>query len=270
METLTYFVPVDFSACSYNALHYATMLARCSQGKIKLCHVIDLDEIPESDNPVVVSFAMDRLIKSAEKKMRSLREIISMEGIIVKEEIIIGNLRTQLLNQIDALKPNVIVIGRNVDKKVSTGSLLRYITQNTCVPVLVIPQSHNPKIPNRAVLASDLDPRREVQFTPFFDIIKKVTHELSILNIKSGYFSNANDALNWINNLNTTYGVNAKLLPQENKNGIKGIVDFIHTNKIDLLCTVKYNHSLYDKLFDRNIANQLTSQLEVPVLVIRE
>jgi nucleotide-binding universal stress UspA family protein len=231
--------------------------------------VVDLEEIPDSENPVVVSFAIDRLIKRAGEKMKSLREIISLNGIQVKEEIVMGNVRTQLLDQIDMTKPNVIVIGRNVDKSVGTRSLLRYITQNSNVPVLVVPQSHNPKIPNRAVLASDMDPARELNFTPFFDIIKKISHELSILNIKSGYFANSGDALSWIKNLNKTYGVDAKLLHQDNATGVKGIVEFIRTHKIDLLCTVKSDKSIYHRLFDRNIANQLTSEVEVPVLVIK-
>lgn len=270
METITYFVPVDFSACSYNALHYATMLARCAPGRIHLCHVVDLEEIPDSENPVVVSFAMERLITKAEEKMKSLREIISMTGILVKEQIVMGNVKTQLMKQIDSVQPNVIVMGRNVDKKVGVGSLLRYITRNTNVPVLVIPESHNPRMPDRAVLASDMDTSREVDFAPFFEIIRRVSNELSILNIRSGFFANAGDALKWLNKLNATYGMNAKLLEhEENSSGVKGIVDFIRTHKIDLLCTVKSNKSIYDRLFDRSLANQLTSEVEVPVLVIR-
>lgn len=270
METLTYFVPIDFSACSYNALHYTTMLARCSQGVIKLCHVIDLDEIPDSENPVVVSFAIDRLVKKAEDRMKSLREIISLDGVNVKADIVMGNVHTQLMNQIETIKPNVIVMGKEVGKITGARSLLKYITRNTSVPVLMVPESHNPRIPNRAVLASDMNPEREIEFAPFIDIVKKVSHELSILNIRSGYFNNAKDTLKWINNLNETYGINAKLLSRENKNGVKSIVDFVRTNKVDLLCTVRYNTSLYDKLFDRSFTNQLTSEVEVPVLVIKE
>jgi nucleotide-binding universal stress UspA family protein len=270
MENFIYFVPVDFSACSYNALHYATMLARCSQGKINLCHVIDLEEVEDSENPVVISFMIDRLFKKTQKRMKSLREIISLEGIIVKEEIVMGNVEVQLKKQIDELKPNVIVMGRNTERKLGTQSLLKHITRNTTAPVLVVPQTHNPKIPNRAVLASDMDPNRVVEYAPFFDIIKKVSHDLSILNIRSNYFANSKEALTWVGNLNLTYGVNAKLLQQENHEGFKGIADLIRTNQIDLLCTVKHNNGFFDKFFDRNISNQLTNQADVPVLVIKE
>ena len=270
MDIITYFVPVDFSPCSYNALHYTTMLARCSQSMIKLFHVIDLEDLPDSENPVVISFAVDRLVKKAEERMKSLREIISMDGIIVKSEIAMGNVPTQLMNQIETIKPNVIVMGKDAGKPIGARSLLKYITRNSNVPVLMVPESHNPRMPCRAGLASDMKRNKEVEFGPFFDIIKKVSHELSILNVKSSYFTNAKDALHWINDLNETYGVNAKLLSQENKVGAKNIVDFVNANKVDLLCTVRYDTSLYDKLFDRNFTNQLASEAEVPVLVLKK
>lgn len=269
MKTFRYFVPVDFSACSFNALHYATMLARSSNGEIILSHIIDLDQLPESDNPVVVSFAIDRLVESAEEKLKSLREIIFLKGILVKHQVLMGNVQIQLINQISSLQPDVIVLGRDSNNP-SGQSLLKYITKNTNVPVLVVPQSHNPKVPNRAVLASDLDPKKEEKLAPFFEIIKKVSHELSILNIKSSYFSNAQEAITWIQNLNKTYGVNAKLLTPEHKDGIADLKNYIKINDVDLLCTVRYNKSIFDKLFRRRITNPLTSQLEVPVLVIKE
>jgi nucleotide-binding universal stress UspA family protein len=270
MNTFTYFVPVDFSACSYNALHYATMLALCSQGQIILSHIVDLDEIPESDNPVVINFAMDRLLKAAEERLRSLREIISLKGIVVKQQVLLGNVPLQLMKEIDEQKPDVIVIGRDTDRRLGAQSLLKYITKNTNVPVLVVPKSHNPKIPNRAVLASDLNPKKELKLAPFFEIIGNVTQELSILDIKSNYFSNAQEALSWIENLNSTYGVNARLLSPENNGGKINIKNYLQTNEVDFLCTVKHNSSMFDRFFGRSIPHQLTSQLEVPVLVIKE
>lgn len=268
METFTYFVPVDFSACSYNALHYATMLARCSPGSVKLFHVIDLEEIPDSENPVVISFAIDRLVKEAKKKMKSLREIISLEGIHVKEEIVMGNVEVQLLKEIAELKPDIVVMGKNKDKTFAHG-MVKKITRNTNVPVLVVPQSHIPKIPSRAVLASTMDAQSQIQLAPFFDIIKKISHQLSILNVRSNYFRNAKDALNWIENLNATYGVNATLLPEENNDNLKEIKDYLRSNKVDLLCTVSPSNSFFEKFFPRNISDELTDQSDVPVLVIR-
>ncbi len=184
--------------------------------------------------------------------------------------MVIGNVELQLMDQIEEIRPDVIVMGRNSVNKPGAQSLLKYITKNTDLPVLVVPQSHNPKMPNRAVLASDLNPKKEVRLAPFFEIIKKVSHELSILDIKSNYFSNAQEALNWIQNLNQTYGVNAKLLTSENNDGIANLKKYVQSNDVDLLCTVNYHKSIFERLFGRSLPSQLTSQLEVPILVIKE
>jgi nucleotide-binding universal stress UspA family protein len=270
MKTFTFLVPVDFSECSYNALQYATMLARRSNGEIFLFHVIDLEEMPDSENPVVINFAMERLIKKAQDRIRSLKELISLKQVVVKQQIAIGNVTVELTKQISEVKPDVIVMGRNADRKVTVHSLLKHITSGTNVPVLVVPQAHNPRIPNRAVLASDFNPKKDLKLAPLFDIIKKVTNELSVLDIKSNYFSNAQDALTWIKNLNETYGVDAKLLRQESRNGFLGIRDLLQVNEVDLICTVDHNRSFLDRLLGRNTSATLTNQLEVPVLVIKE
>jgi nucleotide-binding universal stress UspA family protein len=270
MENFTYFVPLDFTECSYNALHYATILARNTEGRIKICHVIDLEELPDSENPVVLSFAMDRLIKKAQQKIRSLREIISMDGVNVKDEIVIGNVRNQLIKQIDEKRPNVVVIGRDTSKRHASKGLVGFLTKNTSVPVLVVPQSHNPKIPSRAVLASDVNANHEVQFGPVFDIIKKVSKELSVVNINSSYFANAKGVLKWLENERDKGKKNGKSLTHQNGCRLSGVIDFIRINKIDLLCTVRSNSRFFDKLLHRNISRHLTSQADVPVLVITE
>ena len=269
MKSFTFFVPIDFSACSFNALHYATMLARCSNGEIILSHTIDLDQLPESENTVVVNFAIDRLTKTAEEKLRSLREIIFLNGIVVKHQVSMGNVKIQLTKQIDELKPDVVVVGRD-SEDASAHSLLKYIAKNTSLPVLVVPKSHNPKVPNRAVLASDLDPKKQMTLAPFFEIMKTVSHELSVLSVKSNFFTNAQQALTWIHNLNKTYGVNAKLLTREQTDRISDLKVYMEKNEIDLFCTVRYNKNIFDKIFGRKLPNQLANQLEVPVLVIKE
>jgi hypothetical protein len=231
--------------------------------------VIDLEEIPDSENPVVISFAIDRLVKKAQEKMKSLREIISLEGINVKEEIVMGNIHVQLLKQIEELKPDIVVMGKNTDSPVGSHSMVKKITGSTNVPILIVPQSHVPKIPCRAVLAANMDSHVQDHLAPFFDILKKISHQLSILNVRSSYFKNANDALNWVKNLNTTYGIDATLLPEESNDSLKKIKDYISGNRVDLFCAVTQSNTFFEKIFARNISNELTDQVEVPVLVIR-
>jgi len=269
MKKLTYYVPVDFSECSLNALQYATMLARFAEGKVVLGHVIDLEEVPESENPVVVSWSLDRLSRKVQEKMKSLREIISLEGTAVEEEILVGNVRQSLLKQIEKVRPTVIVIGRNTERNPGKGSLLTFITKNTRIPVLVVPGSHNPKVPNKAVLATDMKSFDLREFEPFIDIIRKTSQQLSVLNIR-GNQSNVKSIKEWVDKLNTTYNIKAKVLQPEQYDAVESVVDYVNSNNVDLLCTINRNYSLLEKLFFPVPAHQLKTHVEVPVLLIRE
>ena len=237
MKPLTYFVPIDFTQASYNALQYAVLLAKESVGQVKLCHVVDLNEIPESDNQVVVSFALDKLLQDAGRKLKSLREFISLDSINVDEDIIMGNVRYSLINRIEKVRPDVIVVGRKSDSKISRLSVIHYITKNTSTPVLVIPQNHNPKIPDRAAVTIDVNPEYVFQFKTLLSIIKKISPEISILNIRGS--KEKENKQDWIRDLQNNYGIKAQFLSGEEAVGPGSLDNFIKENKIDLLYNVK-------------------------------
>jgi nucleotide-binding universal stress UspA family protein len=264
MKTLTYFVPVDFSNCSYNALQYAIMLARFSGGQVKLCHVIDLAQVPESDNSVVVSFALDRLEKKVMEKMKSLDEIISLAGVTVEKVIAIGNVRITLLNEIEKANPQIIVLGKNTETHPRAGGIIAYITKHARVPVLAVPRSHNPRVPNKAMLATDLKSDKVREFAPLFEIMLTNSKELSVLAINGK--GNTERANKWVKEIKSTYGVDAKILHQSSE-GVIDVSDFIRADNVDLLCTINKAPRFLQKLF-RESAPLVANQVDVPVLML--
>jgi nucleotide-binding universal stress UspA family protein len=267
MIKLTYFVPVDFTDCSFNALQYALMLARFSEGKVMIGHVIDLDLVTESENPVVVTWSLENLNRKANEKMKSLREMISLEGVEVEHDISTGNVRIELMKQIDRLTPNVIVIGRDTDMPLRKDSLVSYFTRNTRIPVMVVPGTHNPTLPNRAVLATDMKPEKMTEFDTFFNLLKRTSQELAIVNISGKSSGSQVQAEIWVDKLKAVYGIEATLLTQRNGKDLK---DLMRANKVDLLCTIRRNKNILDRFFQRNTTHQLPALVEVPVLMINE
>ncbi len=267
MKKLTYFVPVDFSDCSYNALQYAIMLARTSGGEVKLSHVIDLDELPESENPVVVNWNLDRLNRRAKGKMNSLREIVSMEGVTVEDDIQIGNVPQNLLKQIHKINPHIIVVGRNTESEPGRFSMVSYITRNTKIPVLVVPGSHNPTLPTRAVLATNKKPDRVAHYAPLLNLLKNTSQELAVMAV-GGSASGEQSIKEWIADLNNEHGIKAQFIPRKN-GSTTSLTDFIRTNKVDLLCTIR-EHGFFGRLFGRNEPGLIPQQVGVPVLMINK
>jgi nucleotide-binding universal stress UspA family protein len=189
---------------------------------------------------------------------------------MVEEDIVIGNVPFALMKQIDLTIPHVIVIGRNSEAPPRKDSVVSYITRNTKIPVLVVPGSHNPKRPNRAVLATDMRPINGGQLASLIDIVKGTSQELSILNIKAPYDRTEKDIQQWSELFQSTYGIKVNFLKQENGDIASGLMDFIRSNKVDLLCTVKHKAGFFDKLFGGGVSNQFTNQGEVPVLVLND
>ena len=266
METFTYFVPVDFTECCYDTLQYTASLARNSGGRVKLCHVVDLEEIPESDNPVVVSFAIDRYLKEAQKKMKSLREIILMAGISVEDEIVMGNIEIQLIKQIECIRPSVIVVGKDSNKELTSHRLLTYLTRNTTFPVLVVPQSINSKTSSKAILTLDMDGRK-AGFSLFSELTKRILSFFSVLEIRSLRFSIGKEGIDWTNTMRSNGCVNPNLLADSNNDRVTQWLDFIRDNKIDLVC-IREKHRIFNKFFNHNITKHLPRQVESPLLVI--
>ncbi|MCU0396879.1 MAG: universal stress protein [Cyclobacteriaceae bacterium] len=267
MKQLTYFVPVDFSNCSYNALHYAAMLARFSGGKIRISHVIDLEELAETENPVVLQWNLDQLNRKAEQKMSSIREIIALENIPVEDEIVMGNVRFQLMKQIENLKPDIIVLGSDHNEQPQAGSIISFISKQTTIPVLVVPGNHNPRLPNRAILATDMKPERIAELDSIMQLVNETSQEVAILPIKGRYSSNSDYAKEWVNKLNKEYGIQSRILfPGESADSLI-LTEIVRKNQVDLIFTIK-RKSLVARLLNGSTSTDWITQAGVPVLVI--
>lgn len=266
MRPLIYFVPIDFTQASYNALQYAVLLAKESEGQVKLFHVVDLNELPESDNQVVVSLALDKLLKDAARKFKSLREFISLDAINVEEDILMGNVKYSMINRIEQLNPDVIVVGKQSETRIKRGGVIHHIIKNTNKPVLVIPENHNPKIPDRAAVTIDVDPEQLVNFKTLLSIMKKISPEISIIKIHGS--KRHEDAQLLIDDLRSNYGIHAQFLSGVSKPEAKNLDDLIKENKIDLLYNVKSKRGVMNRLFSSlQSTQQLSASAGVPYLL---
>ncbi|NJM25900.1 MAG: universal stress protein, partial [Bacteroidia bacterium] len=134
MNSITYFVPVDFTRSAYHAVEYAMMMARVSGGQISLFHNIDLQRIEESDNPVVVNLSIDRLFQQAESRMKSLREMIREVNIRASYRIELGYSVEETIKLITTQDVDFVVVGKCEQ---STPRVQQTI-QQLSIPVFVI------------------------------------------------------------------------------------------------------------------------------------
>jgi nucleotide-binding universal stress UspA family protein len=268
MTPARYFIPVDFSEASFRALQYARMLAARTGGEVRLGHVMDAGDVVESDNPVIVQWSLDRLEQRVNNKMQSLRELISGGGVAVSTEIAFGNVRNGLLKMVERFSPDVIVLARKASGSRKT-DIFTYLSKNCRQPLLVVPDSFVPNEPERAVVATDMKPTNG-ELAALFQLLPDSFRELALLNVAGSNSNAAVEKTEWIKVLEAKYGITAKLLQQRHENIVHGVMDFVKSNPVDLLCTIRRNKNILARTLGNSVSEELARQAEIPVLVICE
>jgi nucleotide-binding universal stress UspA family protein len=239
MKNIHYFVPVDFSESSQNALHYALVLATASGGSIDLLHITDADEVVESDNPVVVLRCLDELEERAARRIQSLAKIIAKAHISLSStEVYVGNITVVLQRMTKQLSPDVIVMGKSKNSIFTEADLSSIIhNEDIACPIVVVPDSFRPQLPSTIVLTSDVRYFASKPLISFLEIVEPITHNLSLLNIYKNTYRTI--PYMWPLLVDSTPDRNADLLEHENRPRHDGIQMFLSCNPVDLLCSPK-------------------------------
>jgi nucleotide-binding universal stress UspA family protein len=261
MKPLTIFVPVDFSESSYKALQYACTLARALGGNITYCHVIDAHKVVESSNPVVVTWSIEKLNREAELKMQSLKELISEYGVSAVPVLKMGNVTTSISDMLTKYNPDVVILGRTDNKR---DSLFHRLINDSKLPIIIVPDNFNPVIPENVVIASDLKQLPTNGFHSFFSVVKDTVSNVSLLTINP--MSVNGEWQKWSDHLQG-HGIIAKQEVREHRDVVSGILEFIKSGKVDLLCTIRRGR-LFNWRPGLRISTKLAEQSKVPVLVL--
>jgi nucleotide-binding universal stress UspA family protein len=256
-------VPVNSSQAAFNSLEYALNLARVRNASLHLVHLTDMDELTESENPVVVRRILDRLERKAENCIESLREIIEESGVtVLSSECFLGNVDVLLRRQIESLIPNLIVIGRHCFRNLSISSVIKWSSN----PVIVVPQVCPLRPPATIVFSSNrLEPGIK-SLDPLLEIIPHDSDKVINLTILTRKRVNENKVKRDISSLKRE--VQTSFLVDANANKRHGTSANGQLDTADLLCYVHRRRSLLDLLFRRK-GLDWKSTLSLPILVLK-
>jgi nucleotide-binding universal stress UspA family protein len=265
LKELHYLIPVDFTEAAYHAAQYALFLAKKAGGRITLVHILDEENIPAAANPVVVAKLIERTEKIKQQKLAGLQDIIQTFGIEVQVRILHGSFPETLLQYIASTQPDVTVVAR---KSSSYSQLIAALLQNTCVHVLIVPGSSMPEVPHRALVAADLSDTSR-GFDMLVGLLVTMDQELALVHTDVV----ADDAAlqEKLIRIRTKFGVEARLIKNREPVRSNDILQALERNPADWLCLVKKKQSnLFSRLIGSRRQEDITTQADVPVLVIRE
>ena len=137
-------VPVDFSACSVNALRIALGMA-APEGDLTLLHVIDQGFVDEA---VATGLGNEedirtRLREQAEKSFTSMLNEIDTGQVDVEKMIVVGSPFVEILKITRDLDLPMVVMGvrgrSTPPEEILFGSTAEKVLRGTRVPVLFVP-----------------------------------------------------------------------------------------------------------------------------------
>jgi nucleotide-binding universal stress UspA family protein len=130
-------VAIDFSDCSDRALAQALRWARSRDARLYLVHVHPQSPLSNPDS------ATARLeLDEARMRLERLREEAESTGVVATIHVESGSPVFCLLHLIDAIHPDVVVVGRRgrgALARMLVGSVSERILRESPVPVLLVP-----------------------------------------------------------------------------------------------------------------------------------
>jgi len=258
-ERLRLFVPVDFSHGSYNALEYAMRLAKMCNGEIDLLHAIDINELPDSENPLNIRDALARTEARAYRKLTSLVELIESDGVVVGNRVVqVGNAGDLVRNYIKATSPDLAVVGMatKMSKLLAGG-------KNAISATLIVPPSIKLSSPAKILLIRDNKTIHERVLKPLATLVHNGSNTLTILDAKLDPVRKIFRYILPIGGFEIQTKRYNYLTPERSE-----FSRFIADHKPDLICEILHPPTVWDQFFAFFFKNRRQVQYDIPTLII--
>lgn len=264
----TILVPTDFSHHAHTALLYAASLAKATSSKLLLIHVqalpFMLSGVNQESSTHELKMLQDK-IKMNPQTRNLATEIHSKNGNVV-DTIIDFSTR----NKVD-----LIVLGTkgaSSIQEILLGSITKGVIRDSSCPVLAIPEHvkyqktekivfvlDNAQINNKSSLNMLLE------FAVIFNAEVKILDEIALDKETKTFDS--------VKNKNVEEHFNSvrhSLSLDSNKNVMEGINEFIQQEDAGILALIARKQSLFDRMFNENIAGKMALNTPLPLLVLHD
>lgn len=277
MEVKNILVPVDFSACSKNALKVAIDMAKKSGAKLHLLNAVHIN----APHPELVGGGlMEGIIADYESQIKDSfdaleKEIVELKDVPHENDRFLSYLTDAIYAETEAKKIDLIVMGTrgNHDSiEHLTGTNASDVIELAPCPVLVIPEDYKNFNPTKIGFASDFNNIKDLKklsaisyFAQTYDaevLVFHVTDDFSKIQ------HTQQDLIGKIRGMIVARDVSVRTVEAEST--IAGISDFIKKHELDLLSMMPRKHNLFVRLFRKSVTKSLAIDCEIPLLTFHE
>lgn len=270
-------VPIDFSAQAEYAAKVAVNIAKLTDSKIYLLHMLELPTGvidpssygTSSNTPTALLF-----LKRAYEKFENFKKLPFFEGVEIEDSVLFHKAYDGIIDE--SIKNNIDLIvmgskGTSGLEEMLVGSNTEKVVRNSDIPVLVIKEEiEDFKIEN-IVFASNfnLDARKSFQkILDFSSIFDAQIHLLKINTIHN--FETTKESSDAIRNFINEFDLNNYTLNIYNDISVEaGVLNFAKVTDADIILLNTHGRRGLAHLFTGSIGEDLANHAKLPVLTFK-
>lgn len=274
--------PTDFSKTAAKAVEYAAMIARQSDGHLTLLHVVHLPIVDTSETALVASELLGEQMRDAELRLKSLCQQMEEQhganrgGGFTCDYILKEALLTDITEHLTKTSGYDLVVigttgGGNALEELLIGSNAEAVMEQVKCPVLSVPSTADyPRI-NKIIYASDYAQDDIATLREVLDLASMLGATVDVVHVtKEDSAENRGKAERFWHELQATFP-GAPLQFQEviSKHRDEGLKSYFNQVGADMIAILRREKGFLRELFSQSLAEKMTYQAEVPLLVLK-
>ncbi len=265
MDIKKILLPINYSACSLNALSYAAFIAEKFEAKLMIIHSLAEETLPTNEG---IKQAKSMQVEKISNIIKSDKHLVNiMTDIVVTEK----SKKEGILWASDTFDIDLIVIGTDGIKSPYdelAGTFSYQIVSNSKVPVLTVPPEYKYKEFEKIGFGVDF---KLIDHTSILDIILEFSYayksKLEIFHIEK--YNDEKELLAEYESakLNDYFaGIDHNFLTIKNSSIWEGLNDYIDRSKPDLLAIMPRKYNFFEWLSHDSLSKEVIQHIQLPVL----
>ncbi|WP_340103845.1 universal stress protein [Rhodohalobacter sp. 8-1] len=261
-------VPTDFSAFSNRAFRFATHLAKKSNAKMTLFHVVE----PPYNFATAVEGMLDMMEKNALSRMKNLIAEFGTD-IDITSQIRHGRTSVEILNCIDREGADMVVMGSRGQSKLSRtvlGSVSETIAHDLTVPLFLIPAADEDPVISSLIFTTDFRINDPAHFKFTSSMASLIDASVDLIHISEEFdFDERIRHLGFTEILRDEAGDDSLMIEIINGDSLlHGIAEYVDRQKNAALVFNRYKRTVLQKLFKKNHTDEIVVYSDLPLLII--
>lgn len=267
----TILVPTDFSENAKKALAFAEKIALRYEASITLVHAYHPPIVDASMRTEVMLTMVEQAEKSSADMLSSWQKECQGKGFTCEIKLAYGAASDVVLNQIEASKPIMVVMGRTgkggwFDKLI--GSVATAVALKATCPVLVLPPQSHVSAVKQMLYATELERPEKKAMGFAFDLAEHFEAELSLVKVNAPFEVNVFSDEQFVEDIKTIFGEKKYDLKIIEANSVlDGLKYYAEESHADLLIMATRKRDWLSELINPSFSKKMIGATSIPLLV---